>query len=108
MRGVIVAEWLNKGLMDNPQLWHVFGVLAERLDKGFMAAWGPNKGFMAAWGPTHRAHLPHGHLHPVVQEGRGVAIGHACIQHLHRERALRSDGGHRPAAHHRACAPRGC
>eukprot|EP00976_Prorocentrum_cordatum_P102020 1192876-Prorocentrum_minimum.AAC.2 len=41
-------EWLDRGLMDNPQLWHFFGVrkysggqlnspVVERLDRGLMA-----------------------------------------------------------------------
>eukprot|EP00959_Pyramimonas_sp_CCMP1952_P350522 7344090-Pyramimonas_sp.AAC.1 len=46
------VEWLNRGLIDNPQLWHFFGVheylggelnstVVEWLNKGLMAASSP-------------------------------------------------------------------
>ena len=49
-----VAERPNKGLMDNPQLWHFFGVrkylggelnspVVEWLNKGLMSVSSPNK-----------------------------------------------------------------
>ena len=49
-----MVEWLNKGLMDNSQLWHFFGVrkylggeltnspVAELLNKGLMSVRSPN------------------------------------------------------------------